>query len=159
MWSTRGRWAAEQFEWKLACCGGVRRRGERAFTHFSAIVLTKINYYIVQDGILNCISMLNQHFNTRAVVCDNHSTNVSAYEDLKNLYPWSIRDNAMTIYFWKIYILIFDNPSYRKHSKQSPRKQIFQETALEMSLMCVTIKTTPGTIQWLIFHRIHEKIQ
>ena len=31
--ATLTRRAAGQFEWKLACCGGVGRRGERAFTH------------------------------------------------------------------------------------------------------------------------------
>ena len=45
-----------------------------------AIPLTKINHQIIQDGILNCISILSVHFTIRAVVCDNHSSNVSAYK-------------------------------------------------------------------------------
>ena len=45
----------------------------------------KINHQIVQDGILNCISLLSGHFTIRAVVSDNHSTNVSAYKHLKML--------------------------------------------------------------------------
>ena len=49
-------------------------------TILKAIPLTKINHQIVQDGILNCISILSGHFTIRAVVCDNHSTNVSAYK-------------------------------------------------------------------------------
>ena len=125
-----------------------------------AIPLTKINHHIVQDGILNCISMLNQHFNIRAVVCDNHSTNVSAYKHLKSLYPCLIRDNAMTNPSnpEKYTYLIFDTVHRIKNIRNNLlANRFFQVTALEMSLMDVTIKTTPGTIQWSIFHRIHEK--
>ena len=61
-----------------------------------AIPLTKINHQIVQDGILNCISILSGHFTIRAVVCDNHSTNVSTYKHLKMLYPCLTRGNAIS---------------------------------------------------------------
>ena len=56
-----------------------------------AIPLTKINHQVVQEGIINCISMLSRgDFNVRAVVSDNHSTNVSAYKHLKAIYPFSV---------------------------------------------------------------------
>ena len=125
-----------------------------------AIPLTKINHHIVQDGILNCISMLNQHFNIRAVVCDNHSTNVSAYKHLTSLYPCLIRDNAMTNPSdpEKYTCLIFDTVHLIKNIRNNLlANRFFQVPFLEMSLMDVTIKTTPGTIQWSIFHHIHEK--
>ena len=62
-----------------------------------AIPLTKINHQIVQNGILSCMSILTKvRFIIRAVVCDNHSTNVSAYKYLKEKYPCSIRENAIT---------------------------------------------------------------
>ena len=44
------------------------------------ILLTKINHQIVQDGKLTCISILNRLFYIRAVVSDNHPTNVSVYK-------------------------------------------------------------------------------
>ena len=104
--------------------------------------------------------MLNQHFNIRAVVCDNHSTNVSAYKHLKSLYPCLIRDNAMTNPSnpEKYTYLIFDKGHLIKNIRNNLlANRFFQVSALEMSLMDVIIKTTPGTIQWSIFHRIHEK--
>ena len=62
-----------------------------------AMPLTKINHQIVQDGILSCISILNKaKFTIRAVVCDNHPSNVSAYKHLRFTYPCAIHHNAMT---------------------------------------------------------------
>ena len=77
-----------------------------------AIPLTKINHQIVQNGVLSCLSMLTKvNFTIRAVVCDNHSTNVSAYKHLKEIYPCSIRDNAITNPYnpEKYIYLIFDS--------------------------------------------------
>ena len=51
-----------------------------------AIPFTKINHQIVQDCVLSCLSILTKvNFTIRAVFCDNHSTNVSAYKHLKEL--------------------------------------------------------------------------
>ena len=61
-----------------------------------AIPLTKINHQVVQEGIINCISMLSRRdFNVRAVASDNHSTNVSAYKHLKVIHPCPMRHNAI----------------------------------------------------------------
>ena len=69
-----------------------------------AIPLTKISHQIVQDGILNLISIFSGHFTIRTVVCDNHSTNVSAYKHLKILYPCLTRGNAIPILLTRINI-------------------------------------------------------
>ena len=88
-----------------------------------AMPLTKINHQIVQDGILSCISILNKaKFTIRAVVCDNHPTNVSAYKHLKFTYPCAIRHNAdQPIKPREIYILHirYCTPN-EKYSQQPP---------------------------------------
>ena len=62
-----------------------------------AIPLNKINHQIVQEGIVNCILMLSkEQFNVRTVIGDNHFTNVSDYKHLKDMYPCSLHDNAIT---------------------------------------------------------------
>ena len=126
-----------------------------------AIPLTKINHQIVQDGILSCVSILTKvNFTIRAVVCDNHSTNVSAYKHLKKLYPCSIRDNAITNPFnpEKYTYLIFDSVHIIKNIRNNLlATKFFQVPALDFTLMDVDINIPIGTIKWSTFHRVHEK--
>ena len=126
-----------------------------------AIPLTRINHQIVQDGILSCISILNKgNFIIRAVVCDNHSTNVSAYKHLKVLYPCSTRQNAISNPSnpEKYTYLIFDSVHLIKNIRNNLlANKFFQVPPLELKLMDVVINIPPGTIRWSTFHRVHEK--
>ena len=126
-----------------------------------AIPLIKINNQIVQEGILNCIQMLSrEQFNVRAVVSDNHSTNVSAYRHLKGIYPCTLHDNAITNPFnpEKHIYLIYDTVHLIKNIRNNLlATKCFQIPELETSLMDVAIKITSGSIHWSIFHSVHEK--
>ena len=126
-----------------------------------AFPLTKINHQIVQDCVLSCLSILTKEkFTIRAVVCDNHSTNVSAYKHLKELYPCSIRDNAITNPYNpdKYTYLIFDSVHLIKYIRNNLLgNKFFQVPAFEFTLMDVDINIPLGTIQWSTFHRVHEK--
>ena len=100
-----------------------------------------------------------EHFNVRAVVSDNHSTNVSAYKHLKDLYPCSLCDNAITNpYNPKKHIYLnFDTVHLIKNIRNKLfANKIFQMPALETTLMDVAINITPGPIHWAIFHRVHD---
>ena len=45
-----------------------------------AIPIVRLTFLDVYNGILNCISILNEgKFHVRGVIADNHSTNVKAY--------------------------------------------------------------------------------
>ena len=126
-----------------------------------AVPLIKINHQIVQDGILSCISMLNkENFNIRAIVCDNHSTNVSTFKHLKERYPCSKRDNAITNPFNpdQYTYLIFDSVHLIKNIRNNLlATKFFQVPSLELTIMDVDINIPPGFIQWSTFHRVHEK--
>ena len=63
---------------------------------FMVVSLKQSTPYIVQDAIINCVNMLSRRdFKFRAVVSDNHSTNVSAYKHLKALHPCSMPHNSI----------------------------------------------------------------
>ena len=117
-----------------------------------AMPLTKINHQIVQDGILSCISILNKaKFTIRAVVCDNHPTNVRAYKHLKFTYPCAIRHNAMTNPSnpEKYTYLIFDTVHLMKNIRNNLlAKKFFQVPPLDVTIMDGVINIPPGTIRW-----------
>ena len=126
-----------------------------------AIPLTKINYHIVQDGIINCVNMLSRRdFNIRAVVSDNRSMNVSAYKHLKALHPCSMRHNAIAnpLNPDKYIYLFFDTVHFVKNNRNNLlATKFFQTPALETTPMDLSINITPGPIYWSIFHRVHEQ--
>ena len=50
---------------------------------FKAAPVTFINSELLKDRILNCLELLiTGGFNVRAVTCDNHAANVSAFTKL-----------------------------------------------------------------------------
>ena len=125
------------------------------------IPLTKIDHHIVQNGILDCLKVLNEAlFNTRAVISDNHPTNVSAFKHLKERYPCSLRENSMIspsnpdrhLY------LLFDSVHLMKNIRNNLiAKGFFQIPGLSTSLMDSFFDVVPGFIKWSVFHRIHER--
>ena len=126
-----------------------------------AMPLTNINHQIVQDAILSCISILNKaKFTIRAVVCDNHPTNVSAYKHLKFTYSCATRHNAMTNPSnpEKYTYLIFDTVHLMKNIRKNLlAKKFFQVPPLDVTVMDGVRNIPPGTIRWSTFHRGHEK--
>ena len=129
--------------------------------YYKAIPLTKINHQVVQEGIINCITMLSRRdFNVRAVVSDNHSTNVSAYKHLKVIHPCSMHHNAIANplnpenYIYLLFDTVHIVINIRNNLLST---KFFQIPALETTLVDVSINITPGPIYWSIFHRVHAK--
>ena len=53
-----------------------------------AIPIVKLTFLDVYNGILNCISILNEgKFHVRGVITDNYSTNVKSYNVLVKNFP------------------------------------------------------------------------
>ena len=58
-----------------------------------AIPIVRLTFLDVYNGILNCISILNEgKFHVRGVIADNHSTNVKAYKVLVKNFPLDDRE-------------------------------------------------------------------
>ena len=56
--------------------------------YIKAIPIVRLTFLDVYNGILNCISVLNDgNFHVRGVIADNHSTNVKAYKVLVKNFP------------------------------------------------------------------------
>ena len=125
------------------------------------VPLTKINHQIVQDGIINCVNMHSRRdFNVRAVVSDNHSTNVSAYKHLKALHPCSMRHNAIANPLNPdkyIYLHLGTVHLVKNLRNNLLATKFFQIPALETTLMDLSINIAPGPINWSIFYRVHEQ--
>ena len=58
-----------------------------------AIPIVRLTFFDVYNGILNCISILNEgKFHVRGVIAYNHSTNVKAYKVLVKNFPLDDRE-------------------------------------------------------------------
>ena len=62
-----------------------------------AIPIVRLSSTIISDGILNCLTILSQdNFYTRAVIADNHRSNISAFQYL--LHNYSIQEKRSCIF-------------------------------------------------------------
>ena len=62
-----------------------------------AIPTVKLSSTVISDGILDCLSMLTKdNLNTRAVIADNHRSNISAYQYLLNHYLFQEKKNCIS---------------------------------------------------------------
>ena len=63
----------------------------------SAIPLVRISGDIVHSKVEKCISLLTRaHFNLRAIIADNHPTNISAYKQLRKLHGIHDSDHVIS---------------------------------------------------------------
>ena len=86
-----------------------------------------------------------EQFNVRAVVSDNHSTNIISDRHLKGIYPCTLHYNAITNPFnpEKHIYLIYDTVHLIKNIRNNLlATKCFQIPELETSLMDVAIKIT-----------------
>ena len=118
-----------------------------------------INGDMVRQEIEESISSLTSAgFNVRAVVADNHASNVSAFTQLWNSYGTE-SDNNFHINFngSKIY-LMYDSVHLVKNVRNnlvSAKRFIFPQ--FEFYGMANEIKVTSGDISWALLHKVHEK--
>ena len=58
-----------------------------------AVHIVRLTFLYVYNGILNCISILNEgKFHFRGIIADNHSTNVKAYRVFVKNFPLDNRE-------------------------------------------------------------------
>ena len=61
-----------------------------------AIPIVKLSYEIICNGILNCLFLLSQGgFFTRAIISDNHKTNIKVFQTLSKAHPSNERSNIV----------------------------------------------------------------
>ena len=115
----------------------------------------------LEDEIKNTLEVLQKAgFKVRGVVCDNHSSNVSAYHKLLEKYGEDTkgsRDLAISCNGEKVY-LFYDTVHLAKniHNNLVGRRR-FLFPSFQFSEFQQDIKVPGGEISWKIFHELHEK--
>lgn len=112
----------------------------------------------LRDAILKCIKTLQDiGYHVRGVVCDNHSSNVSAYRKLLTEFAENTSDLSIMINNEPIY-LFFDTVHLMKNIRNNllARKRFlfpsFHSDALQNS-----ISVDGGEISWKVLHQVHDK--
>ena len=129
----------------------------------SAIPIVKISGDIVHSSIDKCISLLTkEQFNPRAIIADNHPTNISAYKRLRRLH--GIRDSDYVIYnpydSEKTIYLQFDTVHLLKNIRNNLLAvKCFDLPEFKFSSPSISITISSGLVSWSSFHKIHEDLQ
>lgn len=120
----------------------------------------KISGDFLQDELKKCIQTLQSiNFNVRAVVADNHSSNVAAFNGLTEQFgrdsdPFRVWVNDQPIY------LFYDAVHLVKNIRNN---LLNQKRLLFPPFICddmdVSVKVAGGEISWSLLHRVHEKDQ
>ena len=127
----------------------------------SAIPIVKISGDIVHSSIDKCISLLTKaQFNLRAIIADNHPTNVSAYKQLRHLH--GIRDSDHVIYnpydSEKTIYVQFDTVHLLKNIRNNLLAvKCFDLPEFKFSSPSISITISAGLVSWSSFHKIHEE--
>ena len=127
----------------------------------SAIPIVKISGDIVHSSIEKCISLLTKaQFNLRAIIADNHPTNVSAYKQLRHLH--GIRDSDHVIYnpydSEKTIYVQFDTVHLLKNIRNNLLAvKCFDLKEFKFSSPSISITISAGLVSWSSFHKIHEE--
>ena len=125
-----------------------------------AVPEIKLTGDFVKQEIEECLrTMQGAGFNTRAVISDNHSTNVTAFASLQRLYGARNSGEHYIIYFemQKVY-LMYDSVRLIKNVRNnllSNKRFIFPP--FEFSCFRDGIKVTGGEITWALLHKVHEE--
>ena len=126
-----------------------------------AIPIVKISGDIVRSSIVKCISLLTkEQFNLRAIIADNHPTNISAYRQLRRLY--GINDSDYIIYnpyySEKSIYLQFDTVHLLKNIRNNLLAvKCFDLPEFYFSSPSISITISSGLVSWSSFHKIHEE--
>ena len=127
----------------------------------SAIPLIKNSGEIVYQNIEKCLSLLTQsQFRVRAIISDNHSTNVKAYNILLTNYKFQDKNYKITspcLSHQNIYLL-FDTCHLIKNIRNNLlSKKFFDIPAFEFTSVNINISFPAGFVQWSHLHTIHER--
>ena len=112
----------------------------------------------VKKELLACLKVLQENgLNVRGVVCDDHSTNVSAYKQLLKEFGQSPDDLFITLGGKKIY-LFFDTVHLMKNIRNNllnRKRFLFPE--FHFDGFYDELKFPGGEISWRLFHEVHER--
>lgn len=119
---------------------------------------TTLNGEWLKDNLLQCIKELQENdFNIRGIVCDNHSSNVAAYQKLFKECNNDPDNLFITLNDKKIY-LFYDSVHLIKNIRNNllQRKRfIFPD--FFFNKLHDEIKFSSGEIRWKLFHDVYEK--
>ena len=127
----------------------------------SAVPIVKNSGDIVYGNLDKCLLLLTQsRFRIRAIVSDNHSTNVNAYTRL--LMDYKVPDKDYKIinpYLPDKYIyLLFDTCHLIKNIRNNlVANKFFDIPSFHFSSVNINISFQSGFVRWSHFHTIHEK--
>lgn len=112
----------------------------------------------LKDEILKCVTQLHDSgFNVRGIVCDDHSSNVSAYKKLLALFASSPNDLFITLNGKKIY-LFFDTVHLIKNVRNNLINRIrFLFPEFSFNEFYDEVKMIAGEVSWHLLHQVYEK--
>eukprot|EP00800_Vazella_pourtalesii_P011575 TRINITY_DN2786_c0_g1_i2.p1 TRINITY_DN2786_c0_g1~~TRINITY_DN2786_c0_g1_i2.p1 ORF type:complete len:266 (-),score=6.41 TRINITY_DN2786_c0_g1_i2:131-928(-) len=127
----------------------------------SAIPLVKNSGEMVYQNINKCISLLTQsQFRVRAIISDNHTTNVKAYKILLTNYRCQGKNYKITnpyLSHQNIYLLFDTCHLIRNIRNNLLSKKFFDIPAFEFTSVNFNISFPAGFVQWSHLHTIHER--
>jgi len=119
---------------------------------------TEIKGEWLKGEIENCIEILQGiGFNVRAVVCDNHQSNVSAYKNLLRTYGNSENDLSMNYNGQKVY-LFFDSVHLVKNLRNNLlNRKRFIFPPFQFDGFYDPVIVPGGEISWNLLHQVFEQ--
>ena len=116
---------------------------------------TKITGEWLKQNIEDCIHQLHEsNFKVRAVVCDNHTSNVSAFAKLTEKYQESPEDLYITFEGQKLY-LMYDTVHLMKNVRNNllnRKRFLFPEFSFDK--FRDEIKLEGGEVSWHLLHQV-----
>lgn len=125
-----------------------------------AIPIVKLTYEIICNGILNCLAVLFKgKFLTRAIISDNHKTNIRAFHHLSKAYPIFGKTNCIfnTHCSLQHIDLIFDTVHLIKNVRNNLlAARSFEVPQCKLTLAEKVHEFPSGGVYWACLHRVHE---
>ena len=123
-----------------------------------AVPETKIDANFLREHILDCLRILKDgDFKVRAIVCDDHSSNVSAFKLLLKGCGLPVENSYMTYEDQKIY-LFHDTVHLAKCVRNNLLNyKRFLFPAFKFEEFEDVINVPGGSINWKTFHDLHER--
>jgi len=120
----------------------------------------EINGDWLKEELLQCLIALQENgFNVRGVVCDNHASNVSAYNKLLQTCDSNPDDLFIMLNHKKVY-LFFDSVHIVKNIRNNLlQRKRFLFPDFYSAQLYDEVKVSAGEIRWRLLHEIHEKDQ
>ena len=124
-----------------------------------AIPIFTMSSKIVNNGILNCLENLTyEEFHPRAVISDDHRTNISSFNYLMNTYPvpkkkyCMINPNTSLIIYFR-----FDTVHLIKNIRNFLiGARFFRISQLQLELQELTLIVPAGNVFWRSLHKVHD---